>query len=301
METLGEIKSYIKSEFGKTHPTLETNLEDRLTARLRELCSDYDYWFLRVDPGFKALVGIDSSNAINPSTVTYGTGRWIDQGWMITTAGTEYYPLSIASTGTPAAPATWGDAEARKIHYVKKYSLYGGYEGDVEVVGPNQFFNTPPQQGIYYAPNTALKATIQMGLDRKQYLRVSPTPQDTYLLAVSYQLALPPWIGSGDSRINWISHFYPRVLLCLAGLVYASFFHETTQMEYWKKELWGDTDNGRNRSDIANSGLVGRMRMDTEFRPGGEFEELGHYQSLTDAMGRDGYRPSRIGAPFYSG
>lgn len=293
MQTLGEIKTGIKLEFGKSSPRLDAVMDDRITDELREICSDFGYWFLRIDPGFKIppLFPITTYPA-------YGLTPWLDNGWFLTTAGVDYYPVAVASTGTPLVPATWGYCEASKLNWVKRYDPSGSFQTDLKVVGSNLFWSAPDtgrQVGCPYA------AMLQRGVDGKTYIRLHPTPNDTFLMQCSFQLGVPPWVGSGDSRYNLMSTVYPKCIKYLAGIVTAEFFHDAKELAKYQRKLYGDTDYGNATTMVPNHGLVGKMKRDTELREIQDADELPYYQSMGEALGRGGSPGHSPGGLYYYG
>lgn len=294
MQTIGEIKTAMDLEYGKSSARLTVDyVIDKVTDHLREVCSDFPFWFLRVEPGF-------SVPSLFPITTLppFGMGTWLDNGWFMTAAGVDYYPLCFAGSGSPSNPNLWGAAEASRLNHIKVYSLCGAMQSDLKVVGSNLFWGSSDvgrNNGVPY------QAHLQRGPDGNMYIRLHPTPCKAMLICLSYQLALPPWIGTGDARVNLMSTVYPRCLKALVGLVYSDFFHDAKAEAKYNKQLYGSTDYGNTSTMVPERGLIGKMKIDTEFREIQDADELGYYASLGEAYGRGGSPMPGPGAPFYYG
>lgn len=296
MLTIGDIKNSIRLEFGKTSPRLDAVIQDEVTARLREICSDFPYWYLKIDPGFDLPAGFPYTDPDDlPSP---GAGNFLDQGWLLLEPTQEYYPLYLPTTGTPGEPASWVQVEASRINYAKTYSIQGGLQNDLGVNGGNTYWSGP---SMSRDPGSPQGIMLQNAVDGKSYIRLHPTPSEPCLLALSFNLATPPWIGSGDFAVNFITKYYPRMVKLVAGLCYADFFHDAKMYSKYSRELFGDTDDGKNTSNIPNGGLVGKMKRDTEFRDIQESDEMPYYASMSESLGRGGYNSHYPGAPFYLG
>lgn len=294
MQTIGEIKTAMDLEFGKTSARLTVDyVIDKVTDHLREVCSDFPFWFLRVDPGFKvpALFPIET---LPP----FGLDTWLDNGWFMTAPGVDYYPINFAAGGTPDEPTLWGAAEASRLNSVKIYTLSGHFQTDLKVVGSNLFWGNPD---IGRDRGKPYQATLQRGGDGRMYIRLHPVPSEVMLVCLSYQLATPPWVGAGDSRTNLMSVVYPRCLKALVGLVYCDFFHDAKAEAKYTKQLYGSTDYGNTSTMVPERGLIGKMKIDTEFREIQDADELPYYASLSEAVGRGGGPLPGPGAPFYYG
>ena len=296
MLTIGEIKNSIRLEFGKNSPRLDTIIQDEVTARLREICSDFPYWYLKLDPGFDLPESFPFAEETD--LPTSGAGNFLDQGWLKIVAGQEYYPLYIPTTGTPGSPATWVQVEASRINYAKVFSIQGGFQTDLGVSGGNVYWSGPGTSREFGNPQNIM---LQNAVDGNSYIRLHPAPNQTYLLALSFNLATPPWIGSGDNAVNFITKYYPRMVKLVAGLCYSDFFHDAKMYAKYSRELFGDTDDGKNTSNIPNGGLVGKMKRDTQFREIQEADEMPYYASMSESLGRGGYNSHYPGAPYYLG
>lgn len=290
--TLGYCIDRAKRRFGKTNQDLETTLPMALTDRLREICAEFDYWFLRVEPG--------QANPAFPYTTAptvFKQDRWLLPGWLATQAGTEAYalqtPLQIVSDD-----ALWAPSEASRLVYVKRFGLSGAMECDLSVKSGNTYFSEGTFTGSsgQAPPQYAWAQTI----DGVTYLRLNPIPDQVYLMSVGWQLAVPPWFGNGPSLTNLLMFYYPRVLVTLTLLEYAEYYHEADAFAFYTKQLWGDA-RGRVRSDIPDYGLIGAMKIDTMQRWGQESEELAQYRSLREATGREGFGHRQPGDSYYSG
>jgi hypothetical protein len=293
VRTLAYCTSKVAAKFGKSSTALEADIADFVKDRLRELCSDFDYWFLRVIPGYDFPE--DFPYAVLPSPVQ---GRWVDQGWLLTQPGVESYKVWTSNITIPGGTPDWAAGEVARLGYVKRYTETGSFQADIEIVDSNQYWSggaITSDTGTGYPK----RVTIQTS-EGASYLRISPIPDDVHVLAVSYLLAYPPWYTSGSSQSSLLLRYYPRAMMSLVGLEYAEWFHEPQMMDYYTKQLYGDTDDGKVRGDIANSGLVGKMKRDTIKREWGDIDELGYFESVSAAIGRDGAFGRNPGDSYYT-
>lgn len=295
MQTIGEIKAAMDVEYGHTSARLTVDyIIDKITDHLREICSDFAFWFMRVDPGFylPSLFPITTVPA-------FGMASWLDNGWFMTAPGVNHYPLCYGGAGAiNGQPTGWGDADVCRLNNVKVYSLQGNIQSDLKVVGSNLFWGSTD---IGRNEGQPYQAMLQRGPDGKMYIRLHPTPSQVQLICVSYQLAVPPWTGAGDNRINLMTTVYPRAVKALCGLVYSDFFHDAKAEAKYMKQLFGSTDYGSNNTQIPEKGIIGKMKIDTEFREIQDADEMPYYASLGEALGRGGGGGHQPGAPFYYG
>jgi len=271
----------VKARFGKSDPELEASIVNEVTDRLREICADYPYWFLSVEPGGIAF-------PFDPAPSNPATHNWFERGWFVTTVGVESYPLyvqvDLSDDCTMMAPS-----EAKCMNWVKRFSLQGAMEADLRIVHSDAYLSWGNNQG---GANTGmLKGAPYMAFpytrNRATYLRLNPIPDKQYIIAASWQLAWPPWFAYGDCVTNLIMEYYPRVIECLIGLQYADFFKETEELAYYHNELYGD-EMGSIRPGLKNIGLVGTMRKDTIMRYSQETGEVEWFPSSRAAVGRGG-------------
>lgn len=284
----------MRLRFGQSDPRLENSLVPEVTDRMREMCSEYPYWFLRVNPG-------DTIQADFPFPSTEPSG-WKDRGWFITVDGQTSYALE-AAVDLGVDEALIAPCEARELVSVKMYDLNGAFLGDLAVLTDNEFLSRGNQlggstSGVYRGYPTTAKLNTQPG--QPSYIQLSPTPDRKFVLAVSWDLAYPPWFGYQGSATNLIMMVYPRLVECLIGIQYAEFFKEWEAKKAYEAEIWGDA-GGKFGSAIPNSGIVGRMKKDTCERASQETGELEWHASSRGAIGRNGGYHRTPGDAYYVG
>lgn len=299
MRTLSYAILQCRRKFGKSDLDLENGIADFIKDELREICSSFDYWFLSVMPGMLVPSLFSSYPADGTAAGTLLAGNWLDQGWLRVESGVEYYPIYTAHMPNPMTPQGWGLGETSRLLFVKKFSNAGVFQSDLAVGDGSQFLsqggfatNTRPPGATMVWPHT---------VDGVTYLRFHPTPTAPDIYAVGYQLALPPWVQVGTAWTNLILQYYPKLILGLCGMQYAEWFHEPQQYEFYKRMVYGDTDYGATRGDIPNWGLIGKMKQDTNRRPFQENHETGYWDSISEAVGRDGYDRQGPGGLYYDG
>ena len=297
--TFDTIIQKARRKFGKSDFELEQDIRCLVEDELREICSDFPYWFLAIEPGMM-LPGLFDTFPDMGDVGTPLAGRWLDQGWLITEPEVGQYPLLCAIEEDPVlGPTNFTHCEAAALNYVKVFSHTGGFLNDYEVGDSNHFLSrgsingdpAPSYNGIVWAHT----------INEQTYLRINPIPTDYQILAVSYQLAYPPSYPSGSDVSNLILRYYPNLIQYLVMMEYADWFNEPQRYAQFKMKLYGDTDRGVVRSDLLNCGLIGKMKMDTDRRYGQMSEESPFYESLTDSVGRNGYSTHRPGSGYYLG
>lgn len=296
--TLDFVIQKARKKFGTSDNTLESNIVDLVKDNLREICSDFPYWWLCIEPGTvvpAAFSGYASSGDVG----TKLAGRWLDQGWMITEPGVEYYPIYVANTDSVTAPTDWVQCEAAQLLHVKRYSHTGAFQSDLDVVDSNNYFSRGAMLSSVERgnPTVAYCHTI----NEVSYLRLNPTPNDYHIMSVSFQLATPPFYTSGADESCLALRYYPNLVQYLVMMEYAEWFHEVNMYQLYKQKLYGDTDRGVVRSDILNAGLIGKMKTDTDRRYMQQVDETGEWESSRDALGRGGYGHHRAGESYYYG
>lgn len=296
--TLAQLLVQARSIFGKSDYDLESQITDLIKDELRSICSDYPYWFLAVEPGTlvpAAFSGYASSGDVGSKLA----GRWLDQGWMITQPGVEYYQMYVANTPAVGTPSNFVACEVACLNHVKSFQHNGAFKMDYGVGNSNMYLSRGSLSGNP-APNMGGMAYCYT-INSTSYLRINPIPTDYEILSVSFQLALPPWYASGSSEMSLMSEYYPDLLKYLMLLQYAEWFDEPGREGKFLERLYGSTDRGIVRSDIPKAGLVGKMKTDSERRYGQQIEEIPHFHSSMETVGRDGYFPHRAGASYYIG
>ena len=296
--TLTDIITRATARFGKTNTTLNSAIPTEVTDQLREICSDFDYWFLKVEPGKVVPAAMPYAMAPTTFAQTLGaSGRWLDCGWLLTAAGTSDYDMYSRLDISPGS-TLWAKCEASRLHHVKVFDIGGRFISDVAVRDSDGYFSYNNYLGTA-GRGQPLKAFPHTGIDGCTSLRLYPTPDTTYVVAASWQLAYPQWFASGQEWTNILLFYYPRVIQALVMMIMAEHHHEDTIWTKWSKILYGDA-RGRVRSDIADWGLVGAMRTDTWRRWGQQSTDLEQHDSLRAAVGRGGYGNHDIGSSYYT-
>lgn len=254
---------------------------------------EFPYWFLKVEPG--STVPQDVPYASTPTT--FKMGRFLDQGWLLTEPGVESYPLyaTVMDEGFDGANM-WAPVEACQVHYVYQFNLDGGFSTELMVGDSYRYFG----RGMPITSQTGSTAFTVFPQTFNGYtkLRFNPVPDNYYLMCTSFQLAYPPWIGYGPNVTNWMLMYYPELVQTLVKMQYAEHYHELQALQYYERQLYGDA-GGRNRGDVPFPGLLADMKMDTYKRAEQQSQEMEHYISSRQALGRGGFYSRQPGDPFY--
>ena len=299
MRTLAYAILQCRRKFGKSDLDLENGIADYIKDELRQICSSFPYWFLKIEPGMLVPSLFSSYPTQGTAAGTLLAGNWLDQGWLRTEPGVDYCPVYTAQMANPVHPQGWGLGEVASVAHVKQFSNNGNFQADLEITDSSGFLaqgglntNTLPAGATTVWPHT---------VDGVTYLRFHPSPTEYTIYSVSYQLALPPWVQVGTAWSNLILQYYPKLILGLCGQQYAEWFHEPQMAAFYKQMVSGDTDYGAVRSDIPNWGIIGHMKADTNRRLFGEHHETGHHDSISAAIGRDGYEGRGPSGLHYNG
>lgn len=293
VRTLDYIVNRVRTRFGRTTPELEEQLILDITDELRGVCAEFPYWFLRFDPGMDAVAGFPYANAAALAAADI-LEPWLDSGWFYTTDSVENYAVFSPLLGI-TNEHLWGQAELAQVNWAKVYSLEGKFLSDLKVVNGDVMWSRQN-----YAETGTPTRLFPFTKGHQTYLRLSPIPDQEYVIAVSGQFAYPPWFRVGNSYTNVILAYYPRVLFHIGMMYYAEYFQEVNIREFHRNILYGDA-GGRTHSAVANIGLIGQMRIDTRNRETQETPDVAYGESVKDLLGRDGRAHlRRPGSGFYS-
>lgn len=286
--------SSAKSRFGKTDRNLEAQLLIDVTNKLRRICVEFPYWFLKVEPGTEVPAAVP----YNTAPTSFKMGRFLDQGWFLTQAGVGEYPLFARARpeGGLDTSRTWAPVEASQVHYAIQYHLDGGFGAELTIGDSYRFFGRGmPMSSTAGSTSFTVFPHTENGFTT---LRFNPVPADTYLICTSFQLAYPPWFGQGPDFSNWVMLYYPELIQLLVKLQYAEHYHEKAALDDYRRELLGDA-GGRNRSDVPFPGLLADMKTDSWKRSEPQSQEMEHFRSSRESLGRGGYYSRSPGDPFY--
>ena len=252
---------------------------------MREICGEFPYWFMTVDPGVDVYADIPIPESTVPG--------WIDKGWFITEEGRAEYDLQVA-VDMSTTESLIANCEASQIKFVKRFDLTGALLADLTATDPNAYLSWGNLQG---ANSTGVYkgAPLLYSLytrDGNSHVRLNPIPDRKYLISISWDLAYPTWFQLDNGITNLMLMHYPRAVQCIVGMQYARWFKEAELFELYRKELYGDA-RGRVRSDIPDYGIIGLMKKDTNRRLGQDTQEIEWHASSRAATGRGGsYRRS---------
>lgn len=267
-----------------------------VTNKLRRICVEFPYWFLKVEPGTEVPQNIPYATA----PTSFKMGSFLDQGWFLTSPGVATYPLfaTVMGDNIDGSNNYWTPVEAQQIHYVYQFNLDGGSSNELVVTDSYGYFNQGiPSANLGSSKNFVVYPQTFNGFTS---LRLNPVPDSTYLMCTSFQLAYPPWIGEGPGMTNWMLFYYPEVIQLLVKLQYAEHYHELQALQAYQRELYGD-GGGRNRSDIPYPGLLADMKTDTYKRDEQQSQEVPWYRSSREAVGRGGQYSRSPGDAWYTG
>lgn len=261
----------------RRHDRRNTEVTDILKAKIKvfikeEICTIFPFWFLRLEVGAGFLTSefplsqddLDNASHIsipNHSDVTC----WLDRGILRTEEGVAQYPLA-GPAETPVGDRTgsyWSLAKFQKPLYVKPISLKGSVGPELPIqVG--QVFLENNYSSVQGAPCFAYFESGREG----DYIRLSPTPDRAYLLAVSWVLAEPLdyFLSPGDVVANnYTNKFlqeHEEVYSYIVMLKAAEYFNDAPNIEFYRNALFGDM----NRSVGKIGGKLGDLKRSHQRR-----------------------------------
>ncbi len=258
----------------------------------------HSLWPLRVDPGFsfpQDEFPLDDTDALEALTAYDDNDQWIDRGWLRTEAGVSSYEFHAPAeiiVGDQDADY-WAASMVQQVNFVRRYSLKGELVEDLEVsdINRNTVLNGWTAQGV------PCEAFWEKGRE-KSILRLKPTPDDSYILAVSWYQSrpIPYYFTAQDEADDNYTHVfmqqYEEAVQAAACLYAAEYFSEAPAIEYWTTKLTGAPPKAGNKLDDATGGLIGLIKKDSARRRRQEVNEIPMYRSSKEAVRRG--RGSRV-------
>lgn len=293
LRTLRYVLDKARIRFGQTDPRLENQIVPEITDRLIEICAEYPYWFLRVDPDIPTF----------PVPQSTATG-WLYRGWYLIGENQKSFPLQSVVNQTSDITLLVS-TECRQLNFVKCFDLNGSFLVDMMVSGGDEFWSKAwvqqPDSSITNGmPRIARPYSVQLGNLGGSTVQIAPQADQKYMLCVGWDMAHPPWFQHNNSVTNVLLIQYPRLIEMLVYIQYAEFFKEWEIKEKCEREIWGDAQ-GRVAASIPNWGIIGRMKLDTQARMGQQTTEMEWHQSARDALGRGGGYQRNLYDPYYYG
>lgn len=236
-----------------------TEIENLVRASLKEyikeeICTIFPFWFLRVEPGGGFLSQEfpmsqdDLENAAHVNIPGFpNVDYWMDRGILRLKEGQSEYEL-FAPAETPVGDrvgAYWVGAKFQKPKYCKLISTKGTIGPEIPITHSQVFL----QNQVPCVPGPPQMLHLESGRER-DIVRVTPTPDKAYTLALSWILAEPLnyYLDPEDvATENWTNKFiqeHEELWVYFAMLKIAEYFQDLPNIEFYKKEIFGEANRG---------------------------------------------------------
>lgn len=181
-----DIISLVTARLGRDISDVKASLEISLNNAINEICSFYSFDFLRMFPGAISA----------PVPDTFDTAPyWYDKGWLVVQEDVTEYPFVYYDSTSPI------NAFIRELRQVSYYDFEGDLVGHLETFTPQVFF----RQASLMDEGSPLYATYDHRADAS-YLKISPIPQEKYLLQVYYVLKSFPYVTESNTNYILMNH-----------------------------------------------------------------------------------------------
>lgn len=285
----------------RRHPRRSTEAEETIKADLdgmiKDICSNYPFWFLQVTQDSIVPQNFPMSQAeLEALTPIDIAGRpdvdyWLGRGWLRTNPGQETYelfaPFEIPSFDNDGDG--WKAAKCSKPMYAKPMNLQG-YQSDDLTIPSADVYNYRASYSTPGAPGVALFESGRLG----DSIRFSPTPDKSMIIAVSWVLAEPlkyyldPDDVDEDNYTHKMMQEYPEVVSYLIMQKAAEFFQDYTAADYYETQLYGAPIKKGSIMTGSVGGKVGNMKRDTISKSKQNTYDIPIYKGKRRQIGREG-------------
>lgn len=293
--TFQDVLDRVKIRFPRTDSVLENMLQtDIFDNFVRNICSQYPYWFLKYSPGDKLPLNFPTDDTdLQSRTPIFGD--WLDRGWLRTSPGKNKYVIAApADLGDPfeTDAAYWSNVEVRTVDYVRQYNYNGSLVQDLEIVSSSRYENAS-NYATQQQPRVVKWESGIVNGETVSWLVFNPVPQKYGIYAVQFHLRVPIDYVSGTSYTNRMLNEYPEVFINAGMLAAAEYFNEQRAIEYYRGILWGIPDDGRIGKQKQREGLIAKMKRDTIAADRQGTYSVPQYLGARAAVGRGGLDRSR--------
>lgn len=232
---------------------------------VRTICSEYPYWFLRVEPGnvFPKSFPISSDDLLGWDRPF---SRFLDRGWLLVDSGDDTY--SIATTALPGYGDQnsdfWDFVPIQQVNSVKEFDMSGDCVKSLTISRgsralSNKTYNKEGQ------PSEVLWETGQsVDYQTFSWLTFNPKPDRTRIYQLDFFLSYPldffPIPNNQEVYSNSFIQNYPEVAVAIGMLYYSEWYNDARLMTYWDQKLHG---NAQAVTASNREGLIGGMRKDS--------------------------------------
>lgn len=263
-KTLANVIASVRARLPKWDSGLETELNSHLEEVIRDICKQYPYWFLKVNPGAAFAASFFPGDEASLAAATPVKGNWLGRGWLRVDEGTSRYLVY-----SPAVPGPDHDSDGTKwfatpvqridsVYVVEPEGTLTGTEipcynaaNSFEATGGSKY-----SSGSSELRQVVWENVMESG-ETVTYLNIFPEPTKDFLLAFNYtvQYAADYTIGASSSNSLFLNYYETAVA---AGMLMAAdYFSDAPLQEYWMNKLYGKKPVG----------LIAGMKKDTITMP----------------------------------
>lgn len=306
MSDITVIVDRVTSRFPRVDTTVTAQVTSDIYEWIKDICSEFPFWFLRIDPGDTfPTARFPIADITDVAGYTHYKTNWLDRGWLHAVEGREKYPLSApAAQGQyDTDAAKWSDVTVQKVQYVKEFDARGSMRMDLEV-----HMSSRSMSRAHYSQNSRpTKAYFESGLasdgSKVSWLRLNPIPDKDYIYAVSFILDRP--INYGSPVTNRFIQEEQELVINLGMMFAAEYMNELRAYEFYHRKLYGNpeapTHSGR------RYGLIEKAKRKTRSKTEQEAQTIPQFKGAAGAVGRvpgapgyQAYRGSYYGKDGFS-
>lgn len=290
MPTITDIVTKVVTRFPRMDTVAEGQITTDIYSWLKEVCSEYPFWFLRIDPGNVLPSNFPFEDISDIALETHYKTDWLDRGWLHAREGQEKYFLAApAAVGQYDTDATkWYNCAAQKINYVKEFGPRGTQYSDLEV----QFSGGALARVNWNSHSRPTRVFFETGQDGTgasvSWLRFNPIPEKDYLYAVSFTLDKP--LNYGSPITNRFFQEYPECAVYLGMMFAADYFNEAQAYAFYHTKVYGYAPGGVQATPHIprRAGYIEKMKRDTQRKTEQQDQTVPVYKGAGWAVGRAG-------------
>lgn len=266
--TNATILNQVKRRFTRSDSTVEADFNTYFDQYIRTICSEFPYWFLRVEPGKEFPASFPFTTTTLAAWVR-PLGRWLDRGWLYVDDTDDTYNMAapaVVGLGDQDA-GFWSYVPIQRINSVKEFDLQGNFERDLEVIHGSRALSQKnyTREG---QPQTVFWETGQdADFNEFSWMTFNPKPDQPRVYQVDFHLAYPiDFLPDEEEPTEYSNAFfqnYPEIATILGLRYYAEWYNDLRLLEKFEQRLHGHPQGA---TVEQREGLIGGMKKDTERR-----------------------------------
>lgn len=282
--TITTIVDRVTKRFPRIDSEVTTELTSDMYEWIKDLCSEFPFWFLHIDPGNTFPGNFPLSDITDLDLLTHYKTDWLDRGWLHVKEGQEKYLLAApAVQGRYDADASkWDSVCAQKIKYVKEYNQRGNFLFDLEV----QMSSRASSRTTWSSTSRPQRVLFETGQDSTgkavSWLRFNPVPDKDYIYQVAFVLNQP--ISYGTPLTNRFMQEGTECCITYGMLFCAEYFNEMKAIEYYRQKLYGN--DMAPQYSARRWGYIEKLKRDTRRKTEQEAQTIPQFKGAGGAVGR---------------